>query len=160
MGDLRQDIYRSLMRLSLAFFDRRQTSQFIGRVNNDSEAMRQFMTDGVIFVTGESLRIVAIFVMMLTLDWKLSLFALLPVPVMVVLSMTIWPKIGRRWSQQWRSIFRLNTLVGDSLQGIRVVKAFGREGEEMNRYADANVDVVRNNIRIEGMWQFMFPAFT
>ncbi|WP_317980178.1 ABC transporter ATP-binding protein [Paenibacillus glycanilyticus] len=159
MGDLRKDIYGSLMRLSISFFDRRQTSQFIGRVNSDSEAMRQFMTDGVVFVCGESLRIVAIFVIMLSLDWKLSLFALLPVPVMIAVSMTIWPKIGRRWYQQWRSIFRLNTLVGDSLQGIRVVKAFGREREEMSRYASANVEVVRNNIRMEGLWQFMFPAF-
>ncbi|ACT02887.1 ABC transporter ATP-binding protein [Paenibacillus sp. JDR-2] len=159
MGDLRRDIYGSLMRLSISFFDRRQTSQFIGRVNSDSEAMRQFMTDGVVFVCGESLRIVAIFVIMLSLDWKLSLFALLPVPVMIAVSMTIWPKIGRRWYQQWRSIFRLNTLVGDSLQGIRVVKAFGREREEMSRYASANVEVVRNNIRMEGLWQFMFPAF-
>ncbi|SFF08172.1 ATP-binding cassette, subfamily B [Paenibacillus catalpae] len=159
MGDLRKDIYGSLMRLSISFFDRRQTSQFIGRVNSDSEAMRQFMTDGVVFVCGESLRIVAIFVIMLSLDWKLSLFALLPVPVMIAVSMTIWPKIGRRWYQQWRSIFRLNTLVGDSLQGIRVVKAFGREREEMTRYANANVEVVRNNIRMEGLWQFMFPAF-
>ncbi|WP_336790413.1 ABC transporter ATP-binding protein [Paenibacillus sp. MMO-177] len=159
MGDLRKDIYGALMRLSISFFDRRQTSQFIGRVNSDSESMRQFMTDGVIFVCGESLRIVAIFVIMLSLDWKLSLFALLPVPVMIAVSMTIWPKIGRRWYQQWRSIFRLNTLVGDSLQGIRVVKAFGREREEMGRYASANVEVVRNNIRMEGLWQFMFPAF-
>lgn len=62
MGDLRKDIYSSLKRLSLAFFDRRQTSQFIGRVNSDSEAMRQFMTDGVIWVSGESLRVLAIFV--------------------------------------------------------------------------------------------------
>jgi ATP-binding cassette subfamily B protein len=159
MGDLRKDVYGALMRLSLAFFDRRQTSQFIGRVNNDAEAMRQFMTDGVVFVCGETMRIVAIFIIMFTLDWKLSLFALLPMPVMVAVSMTIWPKIGRRWYQQWRSIFRLNTLVGDSLQGIRVVKAFGREQEERSRYAEANVDVVRYNIRMEGLWQFMFPAF-
>ncbi|HZG75174.1 MAG TPA: ABC transporter ATP-binding protein, partial [Paenibacillus sp.] len=159
MGDLRKDVYGALMRLSLAFFDRRQTSQFIGRVNNDAEAMRQFMTDGVVFVCGETMRIAAIFVIMFTLDWKLSLFALLPMPVMVAVSMTIWPKIGRRWYQQWRSIFRLNTLVGDSLQGIRVVKAFGREQEERSRYAEANGDVVRYNIRMEGLWQFMFPAF-
>ncbi|WP_199615943.1 ABC transporter ATP-binding protein [Paenibacillus alkalitolerans] len=160
MGDLRKDIYNSLMRLSLAFFDRRQTSQFIGRVNSDSEAMRQFMTDGVVWVCGESLRVVAIFVIMMGLDWKLTLYALLPVPVMIAVSMTIWPKIGRRWYQQWRSIFRLNVLVGDSLQGIRVVKAFGQESTEMSRYNEANREVVRHNIRIEGLWQGMFPLFS
>lgn len=159
MGDVRKDVYASLMRLSLAFFDRRQTSQFIGRVNNDAESMRQFMTDGVIFVCGESLRVVIIFIIMMSLDWRLSLFALLPVPVMVAASVTIWPKIGRRLYQQWRSIFRLNMLVGDSLQGIRVVKAFGREREELSRYTEANAEVVKNNVKTEGLWQFIFPAF-
>ncbi|BBI31539.1 ABC transporter ATP-binding protein [Cohnella abietis] len=160
MGDLRNDIYRSLMRLSLAFFDRRQTSQFIGRVNNDSEAMRQFMTDGIIWVSGESLRVIAIFIIMFGLDWKLTLFALIPMPILIFTSLKIWPKIGRRWYQQWRSIFRLNVLVGDSLQGIRVVKAFGQEKTEMSRYTEANRELVRHNIRIEGLWQFMFPFFS
>lgn len=160
MGDLRDDIYRSLMRLSLAFFDRRQTSQFIGRVNSDSEAMRQFMTDGIMWVCGESLRVIAIFVIMFGLDWRLTLFALIPMPVLVFTSLKMWPKLGRRWYQQWRSIFRLNVLVGDSLQGIRVVKAFGKEATEMNRYGGANRELVRHNIRIEGLWQFMFPLFS
>ncbi|MFD2612274.1 ABC transporter transmembrane domain-containing protein [Paenibacillus gansuensis] len=159
MGDLRREIYESLMKLSLAYFDRRQTSQFIGRVNNDSEAMRQFMTDGVVWVTGESLRMIAIFIIMFSLDWRLTLLALLPIPIIVIVSMTIWPKIGRLWYQQWRSIFRLNVLVGDSLNGIRVVKAFGKEPAEMERYNTVNKEVVRNNIRIEGIWQGVFPFF-
>lgn len=159
MGDLRRDIYNSLMRLSLAFFDKRQTSQFITRVNSDSEAMRQFMTDGIIWVSGETLRVIAIFAIMFSLDWKLTLLALIPMPFMVLVSVTVWPMIGRRWYQQWRSIFRMNVLVGDSLQGIRVVKAFGQETTETSRYGAANKEVVRHNIRIEGLWQGMFPLF-
>ncbi len=159
MGDLRKDIYNSLMRLSLAFFDRRQTSQFIGRVNSDSESMRQFMTDGVLWVTGESLKVVAIFAIMFGMSWKLALLAILPIPIMVIASRTIWPMIGRRWYQQWRSIFRLNVLVGDSMNGIRVVKAFGQESTEMSRYQGANRELVRHNIRIESLWQAMFAFF-
>lgn len=159
MGDLRHDVYQALMRLSLSFFDRRQSSQFIGRVNNDSEAMRQFMTDGVIWVSGETLRVICIFIIMFSFDWKLTLLAMLPMPLMIVLSSVLWPMIGRRWYQQWRSIFRLNALVGDSLQGIRVVKAFGQESTEMSRYSTANKELVRHNIRIEGLWQGMFPIF-
>lgn len=160
MGDMRRDIYNALMRLSLSFFDRRQTSQFIGRVNNDAEAMRQFMTDGVLWVVGESMKMIAIFAIMFGMNWKLTLFALLPMPFMILFSMRIWPKIGRLWYQQWRALFRMNVLVGDSLQGIRVVKAFGQEASEMARYEDANRNVVRNNIRIEGIWQGIFPLFS
>jgi ATP-binding cassette subfamily B protein len=160
MGDLRKEIYDSLMRLSLAFFDRRQTSQFIGRVNSDSEAMRQFMTDGIVWVAGESIRVIAIFIIMFGLDWKLTLLAIIPIPIMIVFSVLIWGMIGRRWYQQWRSIFRLNVLVGDSMNGIRVVKAFGQESTEISRYESANQELVKNNIRIEGLWQGMFPFFS
>ncbi|SDS67056.1 ATP-binding cassette, subfamily B [Paenibacillaceae bacterium GAS479] len=159
MGDLRRDVYHSLMKLSLSFFDRRQSSQFIGRVNSDSEAMRQFMTDGVIWVSGETLRVVAIFIIMFSLDWKLTLLAMLPMPIMIIVSSVLWPKIGKLWYQQWRSIFRLNSIVGDSLQGIRVVKAFGQESTEISRYTTANKELVRHNIKIEGVWQGIFPIF-
>lgn len=83
MGEIRSDVYRSLMGMSLAFFDRRQTSQFISRVNNDSEQMRQFLTDGLIWVGGNAVKFIAIIVMMLSLDWQLTLFAILPMPLIV-----------------------------------------------------------------------------
>ncbi|WGU96278.1 ABC transporter transmembrane domain-containing protein [Paenibacillus dendritiformis] len=83
MGEIRSDVYRSLMGMSLAFFDRRQTSQFISRVNNDSEQMRQFLTDGLIWVGGNAVKFIAIIVMMLSLDWQLTLFAILPMPLII-----------------------------------------------------------------------------
>lgn len=127
MGDIRKDVYQSLMKLSLAYFDRRQTSQFISRVNSDAESMRQFMTDGVIYIAGHLLRFLFILVIIFSMNWKLTLLALVPIPLLVFLSISIWPKVGRRLYQQWRAIFRLNMQVGDTLQGIRVIKAFGQE---------------------------------
>ncbi|MGF7035553.1 ABC-type multidrug transport system fused ATPase/permease subunit [Paenibacillus mucilaginosus] len=159
MRDIRKEIFGSLMRLPRAYFDRSQTSQFISRVTQDAEAMRQFMTDGVVFVCGHTLRIAAIFIIMCGLDWKLSLIALLPVPIIVAFSMSIWPRIGRLMYQKWRAIFRVNILVGESLQGIRVVKAFGREQEEMSRYEEANADV-KKNIKTEGLRQIIHPLFS
>jgi len=159
MGDIRKDVYQSLMKLSLAFFDRRQTSQFISRVNNDAESMRQFMTDGVIYIGGHLLRFVFILVIIFSMDWKLTLLALAPIPFLVFLSVTIWPKVGRRLYQQWRAIYRLNMQVGDTLQGIRVIKAFGQEKMELTRYHAANKEVVYHDMRSEKMWQFFFPAF-
>jgi len=159
MGDIRKEVYESLMKLSLAFFDRRQTSQFISRVNSDAESMRQFMTDGVIYIAGHVLRFLFILVIIFSMDWKLTLLALVPIPLLVFLSISIWPKVGRRLYQQWRAIFRLNMQVGDTLQGIRVIKAFGQEKMELARYHTANEEVVHHDMRSEKMWQFFFPAF-
>jgi ATP-binding cassette subfamily B protein len=103
MGDIRRDIYQSLMNLSLSFFDRRQTSQFIGRVNSDSEAMRQFLTDGVIWISGQVLMLVAIITTMASLSWKLTLLALLPTPLILIASLTIWPTMRHLWYRQWRA---------------------------------------------------------
>lgn len=159
MGDIRKDIYSSLMRLSLGFFDRRQTSQFIGRVNSDAEAMRQFLTEGVMWISGQVLMLAAIITMMVSLDWKLAIYAILPTPLIVLTSMIIWPTIRARWYRHWRATNRLNMLVGDALQGIRVVKAFGQEPTEMSRYGSANKELVEQNIRADGMWQGVFPMF-
>jgi ATP-binding cassette subfamily B protein len=160
MGDIRKDIYSSLMRLSLGFFDRRQTSQFIGRVNSDAESMRQFMTDGVMWISGQVLMLAAIITVMVSLDWKLAIYAILPTPLIVVTSTIIWPTIRNRWYRHWRAINRLNMLVGDALQGIRVVKAFGQEPTEMSRYNDANKELIEQNIKADGMWQGVFPLFS
>ncbi|WP_127579023.1 ABC transporter ATP-binding protein [Paenibacillus koleovorans] len=159
MGDIRKDTYQALMNLSLSFFDRRQTSQFIGRINSDTEAMRQFLTDGVIWITGQVLMLVAIISVMASLSWKLTLLALLPTPLIIIASMTIWPSIRNRWYRQWRAVNKINMLVGDALQGIRVVKAFGQEYTEKDRYRDANGTLVEQTIKMEGIWQGVFPVF-
>jgi ATP-binding cassette, subfamily B, bacterial len=160
MGDIRKDIYQSLMRLSLSYFDRRQTSQFIGRVNSDAEAIRQFLTDGILWIGGQFLMLVTIIFLMFSLSWKLALFAILPTPFVILFSIKIWPKIRYLWYKQWQAINRLNMVVGDSLQGIRVVKAFGQEDQERKRYLMGNKRLITQTIQTDGMWQAVFPVFS
>jgi len=160
MTDLREDTYRHLMNLSLKYFDGRQTSQFIGRVNHDVEAIRQFLTDGVLWVTGQVMLVAAIVIMMISLDWRLTLFALLPAPLILLASKFLWPLVRNRWYRSWVAAQRLNVVVGDSLQGIRVVKAFGQEGKEKARYQDRNENLMTQTVHAESMWQGIFPFFT
>ena len=160
MTDLREDTYRHLMSLSLKYFDQRQTSQFIGRVNHDVEAIRQFLTDGVLWVVGQLMLVVAIIIMMASLDWRLTLFALLPAPLILIASKLLWPLVRNRWYRSWRAAHRLNVIVGDSLQGIRVVKAFGQEQKERARYREGNENLMVQTLHAEGMWQGIFPVFT
>jgi len=159
MTDLRKDTYEHLMNLSLKFFDGRQTSQFIGRVNSDVESIRMFLTDGVLWVTGQVMLVIAIILIMAGLDLRLTFFALLPTPLMAVVSKIIWPRLRSTWYRSWRSAHQLNVIVGDSLQGIRVVKAFGQESAEKERYQKGNADLMKQTVHAEGLWQGMFPIF-
>lgn len=160
MRDFRKHTYESLMDLSLSFFDRNQISQFIGRVNSDVESIRQFLTDGIMFIASQLLMLVSILVVMLSMDWKLALLAILPAPLVIFFTRVIWPYIRNRRYGQWRSINQLNMIVGDSLQGIRVVKAFGQEHQEKSRYHAGSEDVMNENIRTDGLWQGIFPLFS
>jgi ATP-binding cassette subfamily B protein len=159
IADIRRDTYNALMALSLRYFDQRQVSQFIGRVNSDSESMQQFLTDGIVMLTGQAALVVGVVAVMLSMDWQLTVVSVLTVPLLVIVSTVVWPIVRQRWYRQWRAMLRLNILVGDSLQGVRVVKAFGQEPVEMSRYAEANRDLTRQNVRTEGMWQGIFPLF-
>src|SRR5699024_10909785 len=113
MRDFRKHTYESLMDLSLSFFDRNQISQFIGRVNSDVESIRQFLTDGIMFIASQLLMLVSILVVMLSMDWKLALLAILPAPLVIFFTRVIWPYIRNRRYGQWRSINQLNMIVGD-----------------------------------------------
>jgi ATP-binding cassette subfamily B protein len=159
MGDIRRDVYNALMRLSLSYFDKRQTSQFIGRVNNDAESMQQFLTDGVIMLTSQATSLIAIIVLMLRLNWFLAVLAFVTTPLILVASVSLWPIVRHRWYRQWRARVRLNVLVGDSLNGIRVVKAFGQESLEKERYEAVNHSLVGLTTQMDGMWQTVFPLF-
>ncbi len=158
-GDIRHKTYDALMKLSLSYFDRRQTSQFIGRVNSDANSMREFLTDGVVFLVSQILMVLAIAGVMLKMNWLLALLSFATIPLIIVASLVVWPMVHNLWDKQWRSILRLNVLVGDSLQGIRVVKAFGRESSEKSRYNTANQELVMQTTKMEGIWQGVFPMF-
>ncbi|MEW9105755.1 ABC transporter ATP-binding protein [Paenibacillus sp.] len=159
MHNIREDVYRSLMRLSLGYFDRRQTSQFIGRVNHDAEALNQFLNEGIIWVSSQVLLIISIFMMMGSLDWQLTLLALLPAPIIMFFSFVIWPITHQRWYMHSRALYHVNTIVGDTLQGIRVVKAFGQEKKERGRYSEANDALMRQTIRVNSLWAGISPFF-
>ena len=157
--DIREQTFEHLMSLSLKYFDSRQTSQFIGRVNNDVERIRQFLTDGVLMVIGNFMMFAIIIVLMLSLNWRLTLLALLPAPLMLVFAKLFWPLVRNSWDRSWRATHKLNVIVGDSLQGIRVVKAFGQENKERKRYQVGNKDLMKQTIYAEGLWQGLFPLF-
>jgi ATP-binding cassette subfamily B protein len=121
--------------------------------------MQQFLTDGIVMLTGQTTLVIGVLVVMLSMDWRLAVVTVLTVPLLAIVSMVVWPMVRQRWYRQWRAMLHLNILVGDSLQGVRVVKAFGQEPIEMRRYAGANLDLMHQSVRTDGMWQGIFPLF-
>ncbi|SFI88874.1 ATP-binding cassette, subfamily B [Paenibacillus sp. UNC496MF] len=159
IGDIRRDMFRSLMRLSLRYYDRRQVSQFIGRIQGDTESLKFVLNEGIIQFVSQLLLAASILGMLLYMSWELTLYLLLPVPLIGAGFLWIWPRARRLWYSQWQSQMTMQNRIGETLQGIRVIKAFAQEGAERERFDRANEEQVRRTVSISNLWLGMGPLF-
>jgi ABC-type multidrug transport system fused ATPase/permease subunit len=156
--DLRVRLYNHLQRLSLAFYDRTSTGELMSRVSNDVNALEQFITHGVILTAVDGLRLIGASVILLMLDWRLALIALLPVPIIT---------FGlRRFNRRVRPIYRavrdrlgdINSRLQDELAGMRVIQAFGQENAELARFSEVSERYYNERVRAIRNWSAFFPA--
>ncbi len=156
--ELRVRIYAHLQRLSLSFFERTSTGELMSRVTNDVNALESFITHGVALTALDLLRLVGALAVLLVLDWRLALVALLPLPIVA----------GglRRFNQRVRPIYRqvrdklgnINAKLQDNLAGIRVIQAFGQEDVELIQFRDTSEDYYRQRVRGVSAFSTFFPA--
>ena len=156
--DLKNQIFEALQRLSLGFFARKQTGGLMVRVNHDSMNLNYFFIDGLPFFIVNLVQIMAIVGAMIVLDWTLTLLLLIPAPCVVLIIKLRVPQLWRLFSRQYRSLAVLNGLVEDSLSGVRVVKAFGKEQDEIERFQPANDEVYRSHRRTQRTLATLFPT--
>ena len=158
--DLRIRIYDHLQRLSLTFFERTSTGELMSRVSNDVNALEQFITHGVVLTAVDGLRLAGAAVILMLLDWRLALVALLPVPIIAV-SM-------RRFNRNVRPVYRLvrdrlgdiNARLQDDLTGMRVIQAFGQEKAELDRFTAVSASYYRERVRSIRNWSTFFPTIS
>ncbi len=160
MGQIRETLWSGLQALSLSYFDKAQIGQIMQRINGDTQRLQSFLTDGLQYVVGQMLELVFALVMMLLTSWRLTLVVLLPAPVMLAMSYLVWPRIIRYDRRLWFLFGRLNVVVNDALGGIRVVKAFGQESREIQRFGRVSDSVVQQSVVTGNVWATVFPMFS
>ena len=156
--DLKIDIFTSMQRLSYGFFTKKQTGGLMTRINWDAMQLQYLFLDGVPFFLANIFNIVGIVVVMFLLDWRLSLLVLIPTPVVIMVSKGVMPRIWSLLSRRFRKRRVLNSLINDALSGMRVVKAFGKEDEEIRRFRPANSGVFSSTMSLIRFESSVFPA--
>lgn len=136
--DLKSAVFTAMQRLSLNFFMRKQTGHLMTRVNNDAQELQYFFVDGMSYFIVNAMNIVGIAAVLLWMDWRLTLICLLPMPLVFWLVRSAFPKLWRLSWRRHRGVSALNSIISDSVQGTRVVKAFGKERMEIDRFQRAN----------------------
>lgn len=155
--DLKTEIFEALQKLSLSFYSSKQTGTLMNNVNWDAMRLQYFFHDGVPYFIVNLITMIGIFGVMISMNWQLALLALFPIPVIVYVLQKLFPRLWTLYSRMFRRNGSLNSIINDSLSGSRVVKAFGKEGEEVSRFSKVNKSVYQVNVDVANMQNTAFP---
>lgn len=156
--NMKLEIFTALQSLSLSFFNNNQTGRLITRVNYDADRIRSFFIDGVPNFVINALNFIGLTIFLFALNWKLTLIVFIPVPIIVCIFKFMLPRLWRAHSKQWRRSSSLNATLGDSLTGIRVVKAFSKEAEETARFYTTAERLTKANLQANLISLTIFPV--
>lgn len=138
MGDLRTHVFRFLHTRRLGFFDRTPVGRLVTRVTSDVDAIGEMFASGALNAVGDLLRLIVIIVIMLSLDWHMSLFAFAALPPVA---------IGVNWTRRrMREVFRevrsktarMNSYLNEQVSGMAVVQAYAREERSASEFDEIN----------------------
>ena len=151
--DLRNDLLRHLQRLPPAWFQANRTGDLMSRATNDLSAVRMLAGPAIMYTASTSITFVVALVLMLSLSPALTLLALLPLPVVSVVVQRFGSAIYLRSERIQAQLAHMSAVVQEALAGVRVVRAYRREGVEIDRFREANEEYVarsRAMIRLQG----------
>jgi subfamily B ATP-binding cassette protein MsbA len=135
--DLRLELYRHLQELSLGFFAKRRVGELVSRLSNDVTMIRSALTNNVNTLIQQVLIVVGSVVIMLALNWRLTLFVLVLAPLIGVLGAVFGRVLRRASTEVQDELANSITVASEALQSIREVKSFGREPFEQERFSTA-----------------------
>lgn len=146
---LREKLYDHLQRLSPEFYSKRKTGDLIAYAINDISAVR--MTFGpatAMTINGVVICGISIYLMCITINWKLTLITLLPIPFIVIFMMKIGTLVQKRFKIVQENFAAISDRVQENINGIRVIKAYVQEEEESKNFEKLNEEMMDSNLKM------------
>jgi len=147
--DMRSRVFGHLTRLEVGYYDRYNIGQLMSRVVGDTEQMKGFVHQLTGGFMAQLITVVAVGVVLFSLNWKLALITMLPAPLVIMSAVFFWKRIYPRYYRVWDANSKLHGALSTILSGIRVVKAFGQERREQDRFARSSGYVQNSFRRVE-----------
>jgi ATP-binding cassette subfamily B protein len=158
--ELRFDLYQSIQSLSLRRYDKTQTGSLMARLTSDTQRLNWFFIDVGTFFVPNLLQLVGICLVLFLMDWRLALLVLVPTPAVVLLTMWFYRRLHSLYHGLWQRSAKMRSTAQDTISGIRVVKAFTQEPEEIDRFGDKSLDVYRASGTAESTWATSYPLIS
>jgi ATP-binding cassette subfamily B protein len=153
--DLRNDFFAALQRQHAAYFQQHRTGDLMSRATNDLNAVRMMVGPAVMYTSSTGLTFVIAIALMLSIDARLTLIALVPLPFVSVVVRYFGAAIHERFERIQAQLSDISAVTHESLAGVRVVRAYRQEAAEIDRFRRANDEYVLRNkalIRLQGAY--------
>ena len=160
--DLRNDFYAHLQRLSVSYFQSVRTGDIMSRATNDLSAVRLMVGPAIMYSASTLIVFVVAITMMLSIDMRLTLIAFIPLPLVTLSVKFFGAAIHRRFEHIQAQLSEISAVVQESLSGVRVIRAYGQERAELNRFAQANQEYLNRNrglIILQGLFSPSLSLF-
>jgi ATP-binding cassette subfamily B multidrug efflux pump len=156
--DIRVQVFQKITGFRLRFIDQTPLGTLVTRVISDIETIADIFSQGVLIIIGDILKLIVVIIFMFVTDWKLALFSMAPVPVLLVATNIFKNYIKRAFQDVRTAVAELNTFVQEHLTGMIIVKAFAKERREYKRFTDINKRHRDAHIRTVWANSIFFPV--
>lgn len=167
MAKLKSQVFQSMGKLSISFFTKRQTGGLMTRVSDDADEISSFFIDGIPYFFINVGTIIATCVIMFVLSPILAMASIILMPILFFISYQLLPRLWHFYGKRHRANRRLNSQMNENFTGARVVKAFGQEEQEINRFTknngrvrDAELDVARFDCQFSALYYLVEDFLT
>jgi subfamily B ATP-binding cassette protein MsbA len=155
--DMRNDAYGHLQKLSLRYFTDRSTGDLMSRVVSDVDSLNTVIVSPIADFLRDFCQLGWILYFCISWDWKLTLVGFVVTPGLLVTTFFFGRFIRQAFRMLRRKVGELNALIQENISGIRVIKGFGHEDHEMDRFRAKNLDTFRQYMRITKLFIFFRP---
>ncbi len=150
--DLRQKLMGKFLKMRPPFYERNRTGDLMARSTNDLQAVAETAGFGIMTLLDSTLYLATILIMMgVTISWKLTLAAIIPLPLLAWVLQIIGKKIHERYTVSQAAFGDLNDSVLEAVEGVRVVRAYVQEDEMEKQFAEKTEEVVQKNLKVVWM---------
>lgn len=154
---LREKLYYKIQALSLSFMNKRKPGELLNRVSNDTVMIRRFIEETLGYILTSIITMIIAIVMMFVIDWKMTLI-ILGIHAVVFVSTTIFRRRNRaNFRKQWVKADELSSNLQDVISGMRIVKSFGKEQKEIDKFTRIANEYAALSRKNESFWVSIIP---
>lgn len=155
--DLRNDFWSHIQKLPLRYFQNNSTGNIMSHATNDINAVRNFIGPAVMYSIDTGVRLLIVVSIMLSLEWTLTLAALFPLPLLSYGVYRIMKLIHEKYTKIQEAFSVLTTVAQENFSGIRVIKSYVREANEIQKWKNLSKDYLNKNMNLVRIQAWIMP---